>query len=67
MSMSVSGPSYGDDVYYYFEEKRVKGKKKLAKVRVRISDRNENGWYHLQRVRDGYTFITQSIEYLIKE
>lgn len=67
MSMSVSGPSYGDDIYYYFVEKRVKGKKKMVKIRVRISEKTENGWYHLQRVRDGYTSMTQSIENFIKE
>jgi hypothetical protein len=74
MSMSESGPAYGADIYYYFEKKRVKGKIKNAKIRVRLSERmgmriceNDYYWWHAQRVRDGYTFIIRDISKLIKE
>lgn len=66
MSMSESGPSYGSDIYYYFVEKRVKGKKKNVKVRVRLSEKEGNYW-HVQRVRDGYTSSTNDISKFIKE
>lgn len=68
MSMSESGPSYGSDIYYYFVKKRVKGKKKLelVKIRVRLSEKDGNYW-HVQRVRDGYTSSTNDISKFTKE
>lgn len=66
MSMSESGPAYGADIYYYFEDKRVKGKKKKVKIRVRLSEKYGE-IYHVQKVRDGYTFITRDISELVKE
>lgn len=53
MSMSQSGPSFGSDVYYRYVERRVKGKTKLIKERVRISEKIGD-YYSTQRVRDGY-------------
>jgi hypothetical protein len=64
--MSESGPSYGADIYYYFEEKRVKGKLATRKVRVRLSEKEGNYW-HVQRVRDGYTSSTSDISKFTKE
>ncbi len=64
--MSESGPAYGADIYYFFEEKRVKGKKKNVKTRVRLSEKYGE-IYHVQRVRDGYTFIIRDISKLVKE
>lgn len=66
MSQSQSGPSFGDEIYFYFVQKRVKGKLKNVKIRVRISEKIGE-IYHLQRVRDGYTSQTRDISNLILE
>lgn len=66
MSQSQSGPSFGNQIYFYFVPKRVKGKLKNVKVRVRISNKIGDSYY-LQRVRDGYTSQTRDISNLILE
>ena len=67
MSQSTQELSFGADIYFYFKEVRLKGKKIQKKIRVRISEKNDNGYYTLQRVRDGYVSHVQNIERLTKE
>jgi len=67
MSQSIQEPEFYSDIYHYYVEERIKGKMKKRKIRVRISDPNEKGWYTLQRVRDGYILHTENIDKLTKE
>lgn len=66
MSMSESGPSYGSDIYYYFQKERIKGKLKEVKIRIRIAEK-EGDIYPVQRVRDGYTWHVRDISKFTKE
>lgn len=66
MSQSIQEPPFGADIYYYYVEKRIKGKKTKVKIRVRISEKHGD-FYSLQQVRDGYITWTKNLDNLIKE